>query len=186
LLKQYDLGDDAIQFIRSQLALGRGLARSLSELPVERGRVTTHLPANVSTENLSDFGSGGIASGEETQWLAGFISDFLAAQASRVCVLEHASAERSDSKQPDVPFFTVGEDLFMFAHQTTPRETLLTITQKGHWYPAIGTLSRLPADQPQLPERSEQTPALLRELAEATDYMLIGAYDAEAWLIWTR
>jgi len=166
--------------------MGRALGEALSELPVERGKVTTFLPQNVGSEQLIDFDSGGVANGEENQRLAEFISKYLGAQPSRVCVFEHAYARSGDPKLPDVPLFTVGEDIFMFADRETPDEVVLKIAREGHLYPSIGALAVVPPDQPFPLERSEQTQALLRRLAQAAEYTLIGAYDAEAWLIWSR
>jgi hypothetical protein len=185
LLTEFELGDEALRYIRSQLASGRALGRALSELPEARGRVTTFLPQNVGTEQLIDFDSGGVANGEENQRLTEFTSKYLGAQPARICVLEHAYARLGDPKLPDVPLFTVGEDVFMFADQETPVEVVLKIAREGHLYPSIGALATLPVDQALPLEGSEQTPTFLRQLAQAADYTLIGAYDGEAWLIWS-
>jgi hypothetical protein len=186
LRSEYELKQEAISYIRTQLASGRAFAHALLKLPLETGRVTAYLPPDISEEALYDFGSGGIACGQENLWLAEFISKTLSVQPSGICVFEHPVAEQGDSRMPDSPFFAVGRDIFMVAQRDTPSDVVLRIVRDAHWYPAVGALATLPVDQAVPEDESTQSPDLVRQLAEAADHVMIGAYDGEAWLIWSR
>jgi len=187
MLSEFELGDEALRYIRSELAHGRGLARHLLGLPLEQGRVVTYLPSTVVAEDLLDFGSGGVAGGEENVRLAELIVGYLRGRKTGipVCVFEHY-AHRGDPWKKDLRYFVVDEEVFLLVHRDTRTEEIAKTAQKAHLYPSIGILSTLPQDQSLPEDRSEQDLRLLQGLSERTDHVMIGAYDAEAWLVWSR
>jgi hypothetical protein len=186
MLKRYELGANAIEFIRSELSQGRDLAASIAELPLETGTTATYLPESLGTVELGDFGSGGVASGDENRKLAELIEEYLGRGAERICAFEHPAARKGDRRSPGVSFFTVGVTVFLFATGTTPRGQIEVAAREAHWYPAIGILSSLSRGDPPVEHGSEQPASLLVKLVERTDHLLIGAYDGEGWLIWSR
>jgi hypothetical protein len=184
VLARYDLGRTAAGYFRSELEKGKGLARELLAFPVERGTFTTYLPPGIAPDRLTDFESGGFESWGLTSHLAEEIATHLSETASGLCVFEEQFIQTTVGRLPDVPFFVVGADIYMFAHRQTPLEVVEKIARKGHTYPAIGVVSALPSEQPLPSERSTQEASLLLRLANAATHIIIGAYDGEGWLTW--
>jgi hypothetical protein len=187
---EFALGPEAIAYVASELSAGRGLARHLATLPLQAGSVVTDLPANVPKSALLNFQSGGVAIGQENANLARLISDDLKAggPGPRLCVFELGSATRGDpwvaNRAP--PYFTVEDDVYLFADATSSHDQVHRVVKEAHWYPAIGVVSVIPSRDVAPREGGEADPALLRLLAEAVMYLVIGVYDGEGWLIWRR
>ena len=190
MLTEFVLDDRAIDYIYSELSKGRGLARQLAQLPLRGGRVVTYLPDTVTETALMDFGSGGVASGEENRNLAQFIQRHLKETTAgpQLCVLEHALARRGDPviARWEIPYFTVGDEVYLFAEGGSSFDQVLGILTEGHLYPAIGTLASLPDGYRPIDEGAAVDQDVLRRLAEGTRYLIVGAYDAEGWLIWSH
>ncbi len=186
MLTRYELGAEAIAFIRSELSQGRELATAIVDAPLERGQVVTFLPDSLGETQLTDFSSGGVASGEETRKTADLIAAYVSKGAERICVFEHPTANKDDPRSPTVSFFTVGMTVYLFMTQDTPGSQIESAAREAHWYPAIGILASLPPGERPPENRSEQDPRLLSRLAKGTDHMIVGAYDGEGWLLWSN
>ena len=83
-------------------------------------------------------------------------------------------------------YFTVGDEVYLFAEGGSSFDQVLGILTEGHLYPAIGTLASLPDGYRPIDEGAAVDQDVLRRLAEGTRYLIVGAYDAEGWLIWSR
>jgi len=190
VLKRFELGKEAVEFIRSELGKGKELARCVSDLPLEEGRVVAVLPNDVSTDALVHFDSGGVASGQENGWLADFIHEYLVSRGAkrRICAFEHAYARRTDPwlRKRDLPAFFVGDNVYLLLEREASRNRSLDVLTEAHLYPGIGVLSSV-GDQ-HLGIRAEATvqDATMQALARSADHILISAYDAEAWLVWSQ
>lgn len=188
MLREYVLGLEAHSYIRGELALGRHLGSALLRLPIESGRAFTFLPPNVSPGDLHDFGSGGVASGEENRRLALLVSAYLTTShtGTPIGVFEHALARKQDSRKPTFPYFTVEDSVYVAIRRGASIQQIADWAREVHAYPSIGVLSSPEGKALRIEHDSEQSPATLEAIADAADVVLIGAYDTEAWVYWTR
>jgi hypothetical protein len=76
--------------------------------------------------------------------------------------------------------------VYLFADATSPFEQVREILGEAHLYPAIGAVAALPAHQSGIRRGGEVDPQVLHLLAEGATHLIIGAYDGEGWLIWSR
>jgi hypothetical protein len=61
----HDLGSEALGCMRAELSQGGPLAKRLVAIP-PKGKVFSILPPDTSRADLIDFGSGGVAAGDES------------------------------------------------------------------------------------------------------------------------
>jgi hypothetical protein len=190
MLKKVEFGPEATIYIRKQLSWGKTLADLLLRLPLEEGQVIAYLPTTASFEKSRDFETGGIAKTRETRpRLIAFISDYLSKPGKRYAVFEDPNAQVGDPhlQSSREQFFSHGIDVFSFL---TPQDhdserILYTVTSVSAWY-FIGILTSIEKGEPDIQNRQIATKELLIELAKRTEHILIGAYDNEAKLIWSR
>jgi hypothetical protein len=189
MLEEFPLGREAVEYIHSELRNGRGLARNLAHLPLDGGRVVTYLQESTPATALLDFGSGGVAIGEENAKIAQLIKTRLmeVSEGTPVTVVE-TLANKGDRflRRKEWPRFVVMDEVYAYHYANASVEEIRMIVREAHWYPAIGVASSLPPDHALITDGEDADPGLLRVLAERTDFMFIGAYDAEAWLVWRR
>jgi hypothetical protein len=190
MLKEFEFGSEAIIYVQSCLSSGNTLSRRLLKLTLGSGRVTAHLPANVSPVTAREFEFGGIAKGGENPWshLAAFIAEYLSGQGKRYAVFE-AIERKGDPcvSSLDKKFFTHGSELYFFL--TSRDQDLSSITgtiRAARSYPFVGALTSVPEDEPDIRADFEVTTDVLEKLAARTEHILIGAYDDEGVLIWSE
>lgn len=179
---QHELGSEAFAFIREELSAGGPLGERLLLIPPE-GRVIAILPVDTAPPALTDFESGDVARSGEANELAELIRARLA-EVQGICVFEHPTSRVGDPRMPNVDYFTVGVAVYPFLTTRSDRGTIVKAAREAHWYPSIGLISSLGSDEP-LPEPgSAMTGSFLEDLATHADAIIVGAYDAESWLLW--
>jgi hypothetical protein len=179
---QHELGSEAFAFIREELSAGGLLSVRLLLIPPE-GRVIAILPANTAPPALTDFESGDVATSSEADELAELIRVSLT-EVQGICVFEHPTSRLGDPRMPQVDFFTVGVAVHPFLTTRSDHGTIVKAARESHWYPSIGVISRLGSDQPFPEPGSAMTESFLDDLATQVDTIIVGAYDAESWLLW--
>ena len=179
---QYELGREAFEFIRDELSYGGPLAKRLLAVPA-KGQVIGILPVKTGLADLTDFGSGGVASGDESLELADLIGARLS-EAQSICVFEHPTSRVGDPRMPDIDYFTVGVAVYAFITTPSDHETIVKAARETHWYPSIGVISNLEGGESAPEPGSAMTDSLLDDLVARVTAIVVGAYDAESWLIW--
>jgi hypothetical protein len=179
---QFELGTDALAFVRDELSNGGPLAKRLLAVPA-KGQVFGILPAKTAPADLTDFGSGGVASGDESLELADLIGARLS-ETQSICVFEHPTSREGDPRMPDVDYFIVGARVYAFLTTSSDHETIIKAARETHWYPSIGLISALMTSETAPRPRSAMTVSFLDDLVVHAQAIVVGAYDAESWLIW--
>jgi hypothetical protein len=179
---QHEISSEAFDFIRDEVAHGGALAKRLVSIPRE-GKVVAILPVDAAHADLVDFESGGIATGDEAHELADIVRAHISFGASHICVFEHVSRV-GDPWKPPVDYFTVGEHVFLFLSEVSDHDAIADSSRHAHSYPSIGVISSLPIGQPIPQPGSAQPETLLDHIAGHVNAILVGAYDAESWLVW--
>ncbi len=199
MLKEFELGHEAIDYIRGQLSHGVSLSNLLLDLPLEKGRVTTILPAEVSIETVTQFEDGFWTEGFEENfdkrlYMADLSSTYL--RDTKISSLRYAIFENS-AERPTYPwlitrkaqFFTNDEHSDVYHFVTSKNNEIENITNAIRnaitaWL-FTGILTEM-VDGPDLVCGQAMDAGIMRTLAENTAYLFIGAYDGEGLLTWTR
>ena len=189
MLKKYEFGLEAIQYIREQSYMDKTLSAYLFALPLEKGSVVAYLPMNVSPEASRDFNAGGIARIAETEpRLAGFIMEYLGGRGKPYVVFEDAFKLSTDLslQRADYIYFTHRSEVYHFL-TSRDRDTarIISTIRTARCYPFLGALTSIPDDEPDIQCCQEVSNEFLRMLAMRTKHIIVGAYDLEAQLIWT-
>ena len=188
----------------------------LDRADLNKGRVTTFLPSNADLSKVNNFSSGGILSAPPPEMhrhymtphgirmvpvpntstqLAAIIQEFLKQGDVRVCLFESAVAKTTDGflSTPNAKDLRVlsfqGNVYYLLKHQDNSEKIEKTL-RYAKSFRALGVLVHLskdkflPFDEDSAPK--ELTLDELKVLAEETEKMIIGAYDGEGYLIWSR
>lgn len=190
MLRQYELGSQAIDYIKSQLSVGHTLGRSLLDLPLDSGRVAAFLPTGTEPESLYAFQWGGVATATDGVWenMASFVSTYLRGGVGRYAVFEGFRPADRMLTASGRQYFSFGPDeIYYFASSAGADSPKVEVAaDAGRSYPYIGVLTSIPEDSPDIRSGSDICEELLKELAARAQHLLIGAYDDEAPLVWTR
>jgi hypothetical protein len=210
-LVKYTLGPEALEYVRERLENGKTLARYLLDaLELEAGVVTTFLPPGLGQEKVAHLTWGGVLpvdlegvryleepdgstsrlvpTPNTKDHLVEAVRMYLSGTRARVCIFEEwgwsASDRCIDLAEPII--FTHGEEVYYVVDSANDQREV-TDAVRSAWcaYPGhLGAMTSLEASgSPGLPKIL--TSADLRALAERTQALLIGAYDAEAYLTWS-
>ncbi len=216
MVEEVVLGQTALDYIRGFLEDAYTLSRDLLRLPLATGRIVTHLPPNAPPAALIDFRSGGVlpsfpeleswhvdANGQRTRLvsvggnpvyqeikavLADFIADYLQGPGRRYAVFEDTYA-RPDDASPGAwteQWFSYESEVYLFltAADVDP-EIILRTWGTAHSYRPLGILVAGP-DLPDLTNGQAVTAETLQQLTNHTDHLIIGVYDGEGELLWSK
>lgn len=188
MLIEIELGDEALAFIRSSLETNTTLSSCLLRLPLNDGKIHSYLPFGVSPSALSAFEAGGIASANETQeHLVEFIFSYLNTSEIALAVFEsYASPGDPFLKSADQRYFVVNNEVYYYL--TFSERTAEAIGKALRWarnYPFVCALTSC-SDVSLLQNQGvEVSLRFIEALASRTKIIVVGAYDEEAYLLWT-
>jgi hypothetical protein len=189
--------------------------RLLERRPIVAGTAATHLPQDAAVDRtaLLNFSSGGkllVASPvpwevsvdfraptddvhemtlvpNTNDFLVTLIANHLARSDTHVCLFEDANARPDDPRLSFVStrFATIGDDVVHFLQG--PRAGLDDVDRlirvASSWL-VIGALSSLP-ETGFLRDRAPIEDRDLRQLVDQTQRIIVGAYDGEAYVVWS-
>lgn len=194
-LEVVTFGPEALPYFRAQLAAGDTFAHALLGVPLDQGSIISFLPsiANEQSRHAFDvslFLTTGHRIGKQAinVKLADFIAAYLG-QARRPYAIIETLARVSDPglTRMALAYFTYATEVYVFhtKHDRTP-ESIRATLNSARDYPFICGLTTLPEDYPTIQSRRAVTLDTLEQLARNTRHILVGAYDAEGYLIWNR
>jgi hypothetical protein len=192
MLKEVELGQEAIDYIKDSLSQGRTLSRYLCNLPLEQGVVTTWLPPASNSLFLTDFRMGGVITGEirheADAKLGEFVSKYLSRSSTRYAIFEHALARAGDPFLLSVAtrFFVYGDEVYFFlTSEDSETINIMDAVKNAKTYLLTGVLAEV-TTLPELRDHQQVTEEILRTIVDKTGYLIVGAYDEEGELIWKR
>jgi hypothetical protein len=186
----YDLDQRAVEFARDQLHLGKGLAHACLPL-LTSVQPKAHLPSDTPADRIAEFNRGGInAFLPRDQVLpAEALWRFLRGSepvGQRVIVFEDPYARPTD------PFITSGRAQTAMAilddevYQVIPPDRAGDSSQLPvAEFPIIGVASR-ERQTPSLHDRAHIDEGTIEQLAENAVAVLVGAWDAENYIVLDR
>jgi hypothetical protein len=184
-ISRHSIGRDAADYIRRQLSAGGVLSSELISVDGPIVDVWAFLPEPAQRSRILSFSEAGVRGGRESrQALANYIAEYLTRRRDNCAVFEDALSRAGDPAlaKGTVPYITCEEQVLHYlcgsGHGREDAERLV-LTAKT--YRLVGVLSRASAIHPsQAVDRG-----LVKELAEAADDVIIGAWDGDAELIWS-
>lgn len=181
-----ELGRTGIEYVSSQLAMGRALSRALRELDLTSGTIWTFVDEPTNPGRLTDFLAGGRSGrpGTESAMIE-FIHDHLRKGLRSCAVFEDVFAKPGDPvlERSQVPYFACEDDVFNFLvgpeHNLDQVRQLLNTSQA---YRLVGVLSEVEGSEP-----AHDVPFdALRLLVSRAEHVIVGAWDGEGEIVWSR
>jgi hypothetical protein len=191
--KTYECGDTGLQYLCNCLQGGNQLARYLlNETDLSKGKLFTHEPPKTDEDCLERYRYGGIASAEYSiDYLISEIQEHLERDCGQMVVFEDNLQRKDDphiNKSGTRMFFyheqiyhyLMGEDL------QQPEQIEWTITESASLHLFIGVMTSSSQDPKLFAPRSNASDATLKDLAQNSKKIIVGAYDGEGYLIWEK
>jgi hypothetical protein len=202
----------AIDYVEGCLQDGNALAKAVLEIvPLRQGQVVTCLPKSVIPRSPHDFRTGGklppppVSDWRSTEregetllmipvpttddWLVENVKAFLGGGASRICVFEDSLKRVGDPvlREVSTRYATFDKEVYhLLLAADVQREQVLRVIRTARSIPTfIGVLTEWPSGMPTSPPIS-LVATTIRALAEATHKLIIGAFDGEGYLIWSK
>ena len=180
------------EHIREQLRQnrddGRMLGRLLAGLPLDRGATWAFVPEGAEAK-AHDFDAG-IFSPEDTAELAALLAERILPRLATprpdgsrgVLVFEYWTDVDGHQDSP-AKSFRVGTSTFDYADAATNRAQVERLLRSALWFPTVGVVGRLPegaGDE----DRKTLPPQTLDTLVETVELLLVGAWDADGYVLW--
>ena len=192
MLREVELGNKALEFMKTELANGNTFAAFiLKRFKLENGKVITFLPEDVDAGNITDF-SDSVADnyqrmcGETHDKINNFVLAYLSQERNNVAIFEdHFSPDADYIQEERVQFFSCGQEVYRYLTSSDLNEAKIAHTVGGaRGYPFIAALTSFP-DSETIQVHAAVSDDYLQRLTAEIDYLIIGAFDQDGFLIWT-
>ncbi len=216
MVSEIPLDKAAVVYIRASLEDGYTLSQCLLQLPLDTGRIVTYLPSTTPSEAVGYFDRGGVlpsfpeldiryvdVNGQGVRMvpvggnpvrqeieaiMLSFIATFLQRPGRRYVVFDDALTSASDAQESiwSVKYVSYQAEVCLFlTSQDTDLATIIDTKRSATSYRLTGIFVA-GEDLPDLTSGQIVDISVLRLLAERTEYMIIGAYDGESELLWSK
>ncbi len=192
-MREIDLGQEGIAFVRKQLCAGGKYSKLLSRLPLERGRALSFLPdsldlGKISSHEESIFLKFGVRIHHSRSRIVKLIIEHLQSSDRPIALFETMMRVGDDSpSMRRLPVVTHKQEVYF---SISPAQANLqgieeVITFARH-YPLIGGLALLYNCIEEFKVSREISPDQMEFIATNTLYIVFGAYDGEGYVVWHR
>jgi hypothetical protein len=205
--EEHEFHENAIAYLKKCLSHGKTIAKLLLERDdLDDGAIRSLLPKSVSREAVLDFESGGKLPRTNTvrvpdkpslrielkansdPALAAEILKFLRNDAENLCLFEDALAAAGDPflKSLDSRLWFYGDEVYHLITSTdSVTEKILQAIRPARSWLTIGVLTDGPPRN-QYGDRGNLSFLDLNLLAQQAEKIIVGAYDGESYLIWSK
>jgi hypothetical protein len=192
-LREQLLPESAITYLRSELVKGHSYSASLLSLPFGRGRALTWLPEGFSPKGIDDLTSAPPANlgmdftGHAAQ-VAGFIHAYLSKELKRIALFEALESPHGNSPLLRRFQHLAHEDelYLMLTSATATLDEVHEAMARSRDYPFIAGLVALISDLGALDAGGRTSGQFLNDLAQQTEHIVVGAFDARGFIVWSR
>ncbi|MBS1912961.1 MAG: hypothetical protein JST22_13325 [Bacteroidetes bacterium] len=191
-----ELGEEGLRFIERNLENGLSLSQLVRRrYQLQSGLVWAPLPPDVdksSIENRSakEFRWGGLTEvGGSLEILTSFVSRYLESLSGGICIFEYANAKSTDPviQRETSGILTFGLEVYCVVQscRADPDTIAAAIRGSDSLWTHVGFLS---ASLAGLPDENRAALALedLESIADGVEHIIVGAFDGEGYLIWSR
>jgi hypothetical protein len=206
------LGEEGIEYIKTCLSGGKTLANLLLQaVDSAAGKIITFLPSDISEETANQFTSGGklkedltpkkeMIKSDESKltivrtantdfWLRSNIHLFLTSKDRPLCIFEDDLAKPTDPwlSSEKMQIFTLDDEVYHFLLSVDAEdEKIDQAIGKASSYLFVGVMTSVPHETAFPRRRQVITLEDLRTFSERTEKIVVGAYDGEGYLIWSK
>jgi hypothetical protein len=177
----------AVAWIRARLESGNTLAKRLLALPLDGGSVAATLPPDAPDTAFARFDAGGVTRRAATEpEVAELVAGYLRQGGGRCAVFEDALSRRGDpvlAKQGG-RYAWVGDEVYHLLLPGDDRAQVTAALRRATSFSFLGVLAASGGGE--LRAGQDLAPGALDALARAADHLLVGAYDGEGVLVWSR
>ena len=193
MLREVELDENALEYIKEELASGDALAGFLLDsLNFEQGITRTFLPNDLIDEKNIDFRSSVAKEyramySETHEKIAGFISAYLSQQENRLVIFETlASPNNPLLKERKLQHFTHQRNVYSYlTRRNLDEQGASKIILGARGYPCIGILTSFSDGEAFLHQKSV-TDDILQKLVAETEHIIIGAFDEDGFILWSK
>lgn len=193
MLQQVDLGLDGINHIRWSLSQSLSSLSSylLQTLPLDAGRVFTFAPTEIGARRLANFREGIFGAREAPKALdrvCMLAVAYLRRSGPRYLIFEDVNAQVGDPWLKNAFVRAVsydGEIYHVLGTEDVDKAAVRRTMSYAKGYVTNGILTGSLSIPPLQPGQHLEVSQLIA-LAEATDFVLVEAYDGESFVIWSR
>jgi len=193
MLRQVVLSDKALKHIRDELAYGDVIAESLLQyINFEQGIIYTFLPDDVKDIESLDFRDSVSKNyqamyGETHKIIAEFIKTYLSQHKNGIVVFETlASPNDTFLKYKEPQYFSNQQKVYLYlVNENADVQEANEIISGARGYPCIGILSSLPRGET-IQTQQIVNDNFLQQLVVETEHIIIGAFDQDGFLFWSK
>lgn len=189
-----DLDTQALLFVESNLRKGLTLSRRILEYQnVSGGSVAACLPPDIDLsaikKRLSDeFRYGFLTEqGGALSCLVEFVRSYLSAESGRIAIFENANASTDDPRlDEDGKVLALENEVYYMLSSKDDDESIRnSITSANSLWIHIGILASV-SNIDDWKSKSILDPHDAVDLAKRTEHVIVGAFDDEGYLIWSK
>lgn len=182
-----EFGPTALEYVRKQLESGGSLAHELLRLDLLNGRTWAFVREGADTSSLGRFEESIAADGREAELeLADFVLQHLSTDDRSCAMFEDPFAREGDPvllRTEQVPYLIYGGEVLDFLQGPNhTQDDVQRLIWASRAYRMVGILSY---SDPLVP-RAAITPTVLGALIQSANHVVVGAWDSEGQLIWSR
>lgn len=196
MITELVLGAEAVSYILKELSISGIYAKMLLSQFLGAGKITTYYPSSLDPAFSVNFTKsvylsyGEKMNSEVLPKIVSRITSYLSSRDNRYAIFS-TYAKVGDpflGTLKSVPHYVSYRKnvFYLIPSWDHSEESILNTLVHSTNYPTICGLASLPPHQDRLQPRQVLSKDLLTQLAENTEYIIVGAYDEEGYLIWER
>jgi hypothetical protein len=189
-MEERSVGAEALAYIDNCLLRGSTLAHKVRSVDLASGEVITYLPEGADPRAMLRFDEGGIGDQDASRsWVCSLVCRYLNSAAGRCAVFETPwlCTDPCVHDWSALQWFSHAGALFAFvASGCCSTQAVAAALHAARRYPFIAVLSQFSPDMLCRWQGVDFATELLGEMAARTDHILVGAYDEESALLWSR
>ena len=188
MLQEIEIGETAIPFIRSCLWPQRALPARLLRLPLENGKIMSYVPSGISRDQAmklqTTLGIPGVGTCS-TKRLTAFILDHLRSPNAPYALFQDYLSEPGDPALANDQFILYQSEVYLFlGSKDAAANKVADAISKSSQFPFLSVLTALTSAE--LTNNDAVTDKCLDELVDNTQHLIVGAYDEESYIVWSK
>lgn len=202
IYKDIELGAAGLVYVRECLEAGKTFSRLLLKThDLNTGTAVTKLPAGIEEAAAKDFDSGGKlpelyprtsnlqAVPDSDFLLIPEVNRFLSESSANICILEDSLANPTDPFLQSVKtrYSAFQDEVYhLICQPDNNSDTISKTLRQAHSWLTIGALTSTPQETGICGQRGDLTLSNLTTMAQGTEVIIVGAYDGEGYVIWSK
>ena len=194
MIEKIILGPKGLQFIRSELSLGRDLSQEYFKQNLGQGYLFSYIPQGLEEYNLDlseslEYKTGKRVSHILLNLIVNFISSYLLENKFSYVIFETFWSKGDPILQESAfqfSYILINESVnILLRTGSIPSEIEESIKYSQH-YPLIIVLGKSMRVSNALANKILVSPSVLQEIIQMTDYLIVGAFDDEGYIVWGK